>query len=212
MHKKIAWEKWQDDEYYTEASSKINHAMSMPNNVEMEIDEDEENIEELLANMPIDVTVYPTVVNTPLGQFNVLDPMLPSRQFDCWIGHTNFPITKREFQIINEKVDGVEAFRVISKYKFFIGIAKLFNFRQVRQDLSHKICHKSNQDKGQADIEIDAIREIMSKEKDIKQWAVLILNDGDIEYLKTKKEDDEEYENQLNELKKRKDGLLITSE
>lgn len=210
MVNKIAWEKWQDDEHYIEASSNINHSIQSSDFDDIEIDDDDDDIESLMG-MPIDVTIFPTMINTPLGQFSVLDPMLPSRQFDCWIGHTNFPITTKEFNIIDNEVNGVEAFRVISKYKFFIGIAKLFNFREVRQELSQKICHKNGETQ-MIDIEKEAIVEFMSREKDVKRWAVLLLKDGDIEYLTSKKEDDGEYDTKLEELKLRKDGHLITSE
>ena len=52
--------------------------------------------------------------------------------FDCWMAHTNFDITPK---IKNEldSIKGVELLKVCSRYRFFIGVGKMFDFKEVRQ-------------------------------------------------------------------------------
>jgi len=58
--------------------------------------------------------------------------------FDCWIGHTNFDITPSVLTMLNE-TDGVEVLKLCSRYRFFIGIGKMFDFKTVRKTLETKI-------------------------------------------------------------------------
>ena len=58
--------------------------------------------------------------------------------FDCWVGHTNFDITPATFNMLN-KVEGVELLKVVSRYRFFIGIGRMFHFKNVRKDLENQI-------------------------------------------------------------------------
>ena len=97
------------------------------NKLEEAVEEDEDAIEKsLLSAMEI-----PRLVQTPLGIFHYEDKLKPSEKFDCWIGYTNFDITQNISDLI-ECVDGVEALEVMSRYTFFLGVGKMFNFRDVR--------------------------------------------------------------------------------
>tara|TARA_R110000824_G_scaffold53483_14_gene148133 strand:- start:3526 stop:3951 length:426 start_codon:yes stop_codon:yes gene_type:complete len=58
--------------------------------------------------------------------------------FDCWVGHTNFDITPSMATTI-DSVEGVELLKVCSRYRFFIGVGKMFNFKNVRKTLEGKI-------------------------------------------------------------------------
>ena len=58
--------------------------------------------------------------------------------FDCWVGHTNFDITPDTFNMLNQ-VEGVELLKIVSRYRFFIGIGKMFKFKNVREDLESQI-------------------------------------------------------------------------
>lgn len=58
--------------------------------------------------------------------------------FDCWIGHTNFDITPSVLTVLNE-ADGVEVLKLCSRYRFFIGVGKMFDFKTVRKTLETKI-------------------------------------------------------------------------
>jgi len=58
--------------------------------------------------------------------------------FDCWVGHTNFNITP-SVKTKLDKVEGVEMLKVCSRYRFFIGIGKMFDFKTVRANLEQEL-------------------------------------------------------------------------
>tara|TARA_Y100000004_G_scaffold65088_1_gene73103 strand:- start:1812 stop:2234 length:423 start_codon:yes stop_codon:yes gene_type:complete len=58
--------------------------------------------------------------------------------FDCWVGHTNFNLSKKIASEL-EKVEGVELLRICSRYRFFIGIGKMFDFKAVRKNLEKRL-------------------------------------------------------------------------
>jgi hypothetical protein len=58
--------------------------------------------------------------------------------FDCWIGHANFNITEDIKDTVDE-VEGVEMLKIYSRYRFFVGIGKMFDFKQVRKDIEASI-------------------------------------------------------------------------
>ena len=57
---------------------------------------------------------------------------------DCWLGHTNFEITPSVKKTISE-TKGIEVLKVTSRYRFFIGVGKMFNFKTVRTDIEKRI-------------------------------------------------------------------------
>ena len=61
-----------------------------------------------------------------------------SSNFDCWVGHTNFNITP-SVKTKLDKVEGVEMLKVCSRYRFFIGIGKMFDFKTVRANLEQEL-------------------------------------------------------------------------
>ena len=54
--------------------------------------------------------------------------------FDCWLVHTNFNITKSVKERL-ENVRGVEVLKICSRYRFFIGIGRMFDFSEVRKEI-----------------------------------------------------------------------------
>ena len=54
--------------------------------------------------------------------------------FDCWLGHINFNLTD-EIKDIISKQDGVEVLKVCSRYRFFIGVGRMFDFKDVRNGI-----------------------------------------------------------------------------
>lgn len=145
MTKKIAWERW--------------------------IDFDEEESEEITTGDDIDsmetMRLVPILVRTPLGMFNPKESMAPCNMFDCWIGHTNFPLTARE-KVILDNVEGIEILRIMSRYRFFIGIGKLFSLTEVRPrvELALEIGREAT------------INQILEEIGDEPIWAVGIYSDG----------------------------------
>ena len=61
-----------------------------------------------------------------------------SANFDCWMGHTNFNLTEDIKDNLN-KIDGVEVLKICSRYRFFIGIGRMFDFSDVRKKIEKEI-------------------------------------------------------------------------
>lgn len=204
MKKIVAWEKWRDNENYIEAEKNFNTQMDSDLR-QLDDDDEDDGLEINLDDINVGVTVVPYVVRTPLGEFSVLDNNLPSKMFDCWICHTNFPITSDIANILDNDVNGIEVLRIISKYRFFIGIAKLFNFRDVASEIRQALCYDGEVES----VNEEYVREYMSKYKDLARWAAFIDPTGHWEYITSVSMEDEEYDEKLESLKERSDGLLI---
>lgn len=132
MIKKLAWEKWYD---------KVEDDISIFGE---DIDDQQDlQLEDqgVTSAFSPEMFFIPEKISTPFGTYDASDPLCPTNLFECWIGHSNFPICEKEYTILNEEVDGVGAFKVISKYRFFIGIEKLFNFSVIRKDIEKKLCN-----------------------------------------------------------------------
>lgn len=129
MDKKIGWQKYEDviqTEMYSPIASMILEELN-PELDEMQEFEDEEGMSQAQESFLVPKNFYETIA-------------LMSR-FDCWIGHTNFNITTSIKDKLNE-VDGIEVLNVISRYRFFIGIGKMFKFSEVRKDIENCILVK----------------------------------------------------------------------
>ena len=138
----------------------------------------------------------PRLVQTPLGIFHYEDKLKPSEKFDCWIGYTNFDITQNVSDLI-EYVDGVEALEVMSRYTFFLGVGKMFNFRDVRLGIEILILEPEYPkdtltilDSDEIIRSVELIKEQLSSEK---HWAIFVSNEGDIDYAKTDNKNDEQF-------------------
>ena len=179
MKRKIAWEKWDEDLLLEEMFQDI----PLPDPVEGE----EDLAEETLAFMQ----KIPKLISTPLGIFQFHDKMNPLRQYDCWSGHTNFDITKGVQNSI-EKTQGVELLVIVSRYRFFLGVGKLFNFRNVRSRIEKAVStvrEKSLIDEDTQET-VDLIKEIISTDK---HWAIFISDNGEIDYTSTNLDDDDSF-------------------
>ena len=73
----------------------------------------------------------------PITQ-QLMDDMAMLSNFDCWIGHTNFDITKHIKSTLN-KTEGVEILKIISRYRFFVGVGQMFDFKEVRKNIEKGI-------------------------------------------------------------------------
>jgi hypothetical protein len=204
MSRKIAWEKWDEAEFLQDDHPEP----EKPEDLTFSSFEEEE-IPNLEAQM-FGIGGFPAPkVRTPLGVFSIDDPMRPSSMFDCWVGHTNFDITNGLCAKI-EEVPGIEAFRVISRYRFFIGVAKLFSFRDVREEIQKSLDTNSETVSNYQDEEILGL--IQSQLMDSKRWAIFYSKDGFIDYIMTDEDNDQEYDIKLAKFTKDKDFTVIKSE
>lgn len=78
------------------------------------------------------------VLSTPMG-FIPMDQTMPAGKiFNFWMGHANFNITKPIAYII-EKTDGVETLDIYTRYRFRIGVGKLFDDGDVMREINSQI-------------------------------------------------------------------------
>jgi hypothetical protein len=139
ISRKIAWEKFT----HLQDTNNLIFLNEPPEDIEYDDQEDENSengvlhLEQLLAISNI---------KTPFGVYDISDPFSPYNMFECWIGHTNFRITKSDFDILNRKVDGIGCLKILSPYRFFIGIEKMFTFPAVRIHAQSLLCGDMNTD------------------------------------------------------------------
>lgn len=116
----IIWEKWSDpfgenlDDTFQDDSSDSDidsHAEDWPEENKLE----SKNIIKAIK-----------VISTPMGIIPINENTASGKIFKFWVGHTNFNITKKISQII-EDIDGVECLDIFTRYRFRIAIGKVFN-------------------------------------------------------------------------------------
>ena len=197
MSNQIHWEKWDEADFITEALSN-----------DEELETSEENLEAASMHLGTFSVTFPKI-RTPLGFFSIDDPLRPAIMFDCWIGHTNFDITDEVKQFI-ESIPGIEAFKIMSRYRFFIGIGKLFNFREVVQGIQSVLdvnpVAKSSYDET---VFIDIMKRQL---KSYKRWAIFCSKDGLLEYAVSNKDEDPEFEAAVDKFSQDENFTVIKSE
>ena len=206
--KKIAWEKWDDDLVEEEIVDDF-----------YEINEEKEDEDIQIAIEALEfMSRIPKLVTTPAGMAQLHDKMSVLNQFECWMGHTNFDITKNVQRTL-EKTQGVELLVVTSRYRFFLGIGKLFDFRSVRKAIEDDLCD-SKIKYGLDNLEVDEytqetvelIKETICMDK---YWTIFVRPSGEVKYASTNKEDDEGYLTKLIRYEKDKEvsgGLIFQNE
>jgi hypothetical protein len=168
-----------------------------------------------MENMPIQE--IPKVVSTAVGIFEIYDRNKPSNQYDCWLGHTNFNISQEVKNCI-ENIEGVEVLKVLTRYRFFVGIAKMFDFKKVRVEIEKAACgkHLVNQEESILDPETRiVVDDIKSRISSQKWWAIYIFPNGQIDYISSDHSNDPEYLDKLQVFKSAEEysgGLLLTRE
>jgi len=197
LKKKIAWERWDEDVIEQEIVDNF-YDLSQE-------DDDEEAVEDALAFLQ----KIPSLVTTPMGMYQLHDKMNIVNQFDCWMGYTNFDITKSVQDAI-EKIEGVELLSVMTRYRFFLGVGKLFEFSSVRRLIEESLCDlQLDEDTEEA---VDIIREDISSDR---YWAIFVTQAGEISYASTNSESDEDYLNKLSyyiKRKKKNGGFIFQNE
>lgn len=130
--RKIGWQKYEDvikDQINAPILKEIIQEIKQNSVVQIEEDSEEDyeyENEEIVQNV---------MVSLP---DSVISEAAITTAFDCWIGHTNFNITQDVKNKI-DKIDGIEMSKVHSRYRFFIGIGKMFDFKEVRKDIEASI-------------------------------------------------------------------------
>ena len=78
------------------------------------------------------------VMATPMGIIPITENTSSSKIFNFWMGHTNFSITHRVAEII-EETEGVETLDVFTRYRFRIAIGKVFTDSSVMKNINDSV-------------------------------------------------------------------------
>lgn len=119
----IIWEKWKDPLGFDEPTE--------------ETEEYEDNEDGIEKNIKIKRTRC-NVIQTPFGIIPFNENMASSEIFNFWTGHTNFAITNKISNII-ENTDGVETLNVFTKYRFRIAIGKSFKDSLIMRNINKNV-------------------------------------------------------------------------
>lgn len=137
----IMWEKWRDP-YGSEENVDINSAIE--DMIRKKIEEQQENlsdIEELpeAINNEIGFVKHkiPMMI-TPIGLIPLTEHTAPGKIFNFWTGHSNFNITQKISDMI-EETSGVETLDIFTRYRFRIGIGKAFKDSEVMHDINKHV-------------------------------------------------------------------------
>jgi len=58
--------------------------------------------------------------------------------FECWLAHTNFQIVPSIKKQLN-RTAGVELLKICGRYRFLVGIGRLFKFSDVRSNIEQQL-------------------------------------------------------------------------
>lgn len=83
---------------------------------------------------------YMVLARTGINQ-KLFDDLGMITNFDCWVGHTNFDITPKIKKDL-DSVNGIEVLKIFSRYRFFIGVGKMFDFKNVRNNIENLLLKK----------------------------------------------------------------------
>lgn len=140
---KIIWQKWLDP--FGNESDDTEHDPYTGNyyddeqysDAEEEEDEDEMLKKNLLKNKQV------RVIATPMGIIPMNENTMSGKIFNFWMGHTNFNITKKVADII-EQTDGVETLDIFTRYRFRIGVGKAFDDSSVMRTINKRVYGEIN--------------------------------------------------------------------
>lgn len=133
----IIWEKWRDPFLGYDENDIDIEAEPMPQFLD-DINEDNEEDESLEKNDLVKSSKPVRVIATPMGLIPYNEYTASGKIFNFWTGHTNFNITKNVARII-ETTHGIETLDVFTRYRFRIGIGKVFEDRTVMKSIEDRI-------------------------------------------------------------------------
>lgn len=201
---KIEWQSWNSIE--EELCHKQKPLASI-----LEDDEDDiENKQEAIIFPPINQPY----ITTPFGTYDPDSPFRPAQRWDCWIGHTNFRITKGIVSIL-VNIDGISALKILDRYSFCIGVGKMFKFKHVASEINRVLC--SSPEKNLIEDLPQSVKEEIERLKDkissSKYWCIFVDLDSNIYHHETDSvEDFKSNLNSLERIKKSFGGYLLKNE
>ena len=135
--KQIGWQKYEDVLEQQLQSPLLQSFYDSFNS----FDEEDFTEEELRSMQEIEQPQQVIPVDSKL-----MESVTLTSNFDCWMGHTNFNITDNIKEELN-RVDGVEVLKICSRYRFFVGVGKMFKFSNVRKNIENALSVKEGDKK-----------------------------------------------------------------
>jgi hypothetical protein len=136
MQNLIIWQKWMDpfgsddeevlDQLEPEFYDEENNAIKTEGTIEEGEDKNTKKSSSI------------RVMATPMGIIPITENTSSSKIFNFWMGHTNFSITHRVAEII-EETEGVETLDVFTRYRFRIAIGKAFTDSSVMKNINDSV-------------------------------------------------------------------------
>lgn len=126
----IVWQKWFDP--FGHDDLPIEDSLS-----DIDDSNDEEYVDKQNATVPIKEGSLRAII-TPMGLIPYTENTASSKIFNFWVGHTNFNLTKKVVDII-ENSDGVETLDVFTRYRFRIAIGKVFDDAKVMTNINERV-------------------------------------------------------------------------
>lgn len=130
----IVWEKWVDP-FGFDTDNEITDPFF---DDESETEENTDTETELVEHHFIKKTKNIRVISTPMGLIPMEETVPSGKIFNFWTGYTNFSVTKNIAYII-EKTDGVESLDIFTRYRFRVGVGKLFEDGEVMRNINSKV-------------------------------------------------------------------------
>ena len=78
------------------------------------------------------------VIMTPMGIIPYTENTASNKIFNFWVGHTNFNLNLPICRLI-ENAKGVETLDIFTRYRFRIGVGKLFDDKAVMRDINETV-------------------------------------------------------------------------
>lgn len=145
MKKKIGWQKY-EDMVHNQMNSPLMQVLYQQAQKQAEIAFNEMSEEELeMFQEALDAEEGDYVIQERAYQPDetLAEHINLSANFDCWLGHTNFNITPKVLDII-EATEGVELLKICSRYRFFVGVGRMFDFKEVRTSIEKTLIQEKN--------------------------------------------------------------------
>jgi len=125
IKKKIGWQKYEDvieEQLDSPLLDMLYQKMGM-----VDLDDEDEDFVEDEDDQPTTLQNLMIPIDSKL-----IENISLTQNFDCWLGHTNFNITKEIKDKLN-RTEGIELLKICSRYRFFIGVGRMFDFGNVRK-------------------------------------------------------------------------------
>lgn len=151
--KKIAWQKYEDLLQNQLDSPILDHLYSQLVG-DQDDDDDEDDDEDRMTPHQSGYRDEGTQNHfaIPLSE-RLIENISLATNFDCWMGHTNFNITEEILDKLNS-TEGVEILKICSRYRFFVGVGRMFDFTDVRQNIEKTLAIEKGKEIGQENREV----------------------------------------------------------